>query len=70
MSDHFDVFAQLASNQKHERHGNHRETVYWCQQWRLLAEQAVDQLARELAWTAELGTALARLLGDPAQEQP
>jgi hypothetical protein len=45
VSDQPNVFAQLASNQKHERHKNHQETFYWCRQWRLLAEQAVAQLA-------------------------
>jgi hypothetical protein len=29
--------AQIESNQKHESHRNHNETVYWCRQWKLLA---------------------------------
>jgi hypothetical protein len=30
---------QVEANQKCERHHNYQETVYWCRQWRRLAEE-------------------------------
>ena len=56
-----ELLRQVKSNQKHERHMTRAETLYWCRQWRLLAEQfaevikgtnALNELVRE---SQELG---------------
>ncbi len=39
-----DLIAQVADNQKHERHATYKETAYWCAQWRLLAERFAESL--------------------------
>jgi hypothetical protein len=33
---------QFASNEQHERHNTNEETRYWCDQWKLLARQALS----------------------------
>jgi hypothetical protein len=48
------LIAQVASNQKHERHLNYRETIYWCRQWRLSSEQLANALAAALERIKEL----------------
>lgn len=35
---------QYASNLKHERHRNYTELIYWHDQWKLLAENAMKEL--------------------------
>lgn len=32
----------VESNKKHERHRNYRETVYWCDQWRITCLKFVE----------------------------
>lgn len=44
---------QLHSNQLHARHRTYQETIYWCRQWRLLAEQAVAGMQAVAAQTRE-----------------
>jgi transposase-like protein len=55
------LIAQVASNQKHERHLNYRETVYWCRQWRLSAEQLAVALTAALERIQELENQLTSL---------
>ena len=44
---------QSISNQKNERHATWKETAYWCNQWRLLAENAIAELEATVKAQAE-----------------
>jgi len=55
---------QSISNQKNERHATWKETAYWCNQWRLLAEKAITTLEATAKEQAEQIKLLITLVAD------
>ena len=55
------LLRQQSSNRQHERHANHEETVYWCNQWRLLSGQAIEEAERLTFLATKVNELLAEL---------
>lgn len=50
MDTEMTIQEQYASNLKHERHRNYTELIYWNDQWKLLAKNAIEQLNNQPNW--------------------